>query len=125
MKALFTISLIVVFGGYYSQARSEIKERTIYFDTLKQGDPCTRDFYIKNVGSEPLIVFQANTSCGCDMGTWPRDPILPGDSGKLNYKYDSNRIGMLNKSMTIKTNDTIEPYIVVKFKGFVLPKESN
>lgn len=74
-----------------------------------------------NTGTEPLLVISANTSCGCDMGTWPKDPIMPGDSGKINYKYDSKRIGLLNKSMTIKTNDTIEPMIVIRFKGYIRP----
>lgn len=124
-STLLCVGMILIAFHSFAQSRAYIPERTLYFDTLDQGAPCTKDFYIKNIGSEPLVVYLANTSCGCDMGTWPKDPIFPGDSGKINYKYDSKRIGLLNKSMTIKTNDTIEPMIVIRFKGYIRPKSQN
>lgn len=123
MKSIMITILVFVSCAGWTQARLALNERILTIDTLYQGQPCTKEFYLKNIGSEPLIISTAKTACGCDVASWDKDPILPGDSSRITYKYDSNRIGPINKSMTIQTNDTIEPTVIVRFKGMIKPKE--
>ena len=34
----------------------------------------------------------------------PKDPILPGKSGEIKVKYDSNRVGPISKSVSVQSN---------------------
>ncbi len=100
-------------------AKMELNEMVHDFGTIHQNDACTYNLKVTNIGNIPLIILNASTTCGCDMATWPREPILPGKSAFVKYIYDSNRIGHFEKTMSITSNATI-PSIIVKFKGIVL-----
>ena len=39
--------------------------------------------YFKNEGEGPLIISNAQGSCGCTVPQWPRQPIAPGASGEI------------------------------------------
>lgn len=121
MKALIILLVVVVSSTAIAQAEIYVPESIHYFDTLQQGDRCEHFFYVKNTGNEPLIINTAKTSCGCDVATWPMEPIPPQGTAFIQYKYDSKRIGPINKSMTIESNDPDSPYLVVRVKGFVKP----
>jgi hypothetical protein len=60
----------------------------------------------KNTGNEPLIITNAKGSCGCTVPDWPKEPIAPGATGVIKVRYDTNRPGPINKSVTISTNVT-------------------
>ena len=57
-------------------------------------------FIFTNNGTEDLVISNAKGSCGCTVPSWPREPIAPGASGELKVKYDTKRIGLINKSVT-------------------------
>lgn len=125
MKTNLFVSLLLISVTSFSQSKIQMLEMSYDFDTLQQGDRCDHDFYFVNTGTEPLFISNVKTSCGCDVPSWSKEPVMPGDSSKINYKYDSKRIGPINKSMTINTNDSENPIIVVKVKGIILPKYEN
>jgi hypothetical protein len=125
MKNLITITtiiLVLISVNCNAQGKIKVKETLLNFDTLFQNDPANLKFWVYNVGNKPLIITKANTTCGCDMAEWPKHPIIPGDSAIIKYKYDSKRIGPINKSITIYSSDTSINYTVVKVKGNVLEK---
>ena len=78
-------------------------------------------FTITNTGNEPLTITRAKGSCGCTVPDWPREPIAPGASAKMKVTYATNRVGKINKSVTITSNATNSPTKVVRIKGEVLP----
>jgi len=59
----------------------------------------------KNVGNEPLIIKNARGNCGCTVPTWPREAIMPGETSELKIKYSTDRIGPINKKVTLTTNE--------------------
>ena len=71
-------------------------------DTLK-----LHSFIFTNTGQEPLVILQAASSCGCTRPTYPKEPILPGDSGVIivGYRGQGQRTGNFRKSVTVYTND--------------------
>lgn len=123
MKISTTIIGALLITNLYGQAEIEAIETVHHFDTIPQYGLVSHDFKFVNTGNEPLIISNAKTSCGCDVPSWKNDPVLPGDTLTVNYKYDSKRIGMINKSMTVTTNATNKPSIVVRSKGYILAKE--
>jgi hypothetical protein len=80
-------------------------EETHNFGNLKEGADASYDFMFTNVGKEPLIIQDCKASCGCTTPEWTKSPILPGQSGKINVKYDTKgRPGSFNKSIFIASN---------------------
>jgi len=77
-------------------------------------------FTITNTGTEPLIISNAKGSCGCTVPSWPREPIVPGDSAKMKVTYATNRVGPINKSVTITSNSVDNKVKTVRIKGEVL-----
>ncbi len=77
-------------------------------------------FTITNTGTEPLVITNAKGSCGCTVPTWPREAIAPGKSASMKVTYATNRVGKINKSVTITSNAKNAPVKVVKIAGEVL-----
>lgn len=94
------------------------------YGTIEQNSDGIRYFIFTNTGKEPLIISNAKGSCGCTVPTWPKEPIKPGEKSKIQVKYATDRIGPINKSVTISSNAS-EPTKVIRIKGTVLaPKTS-
>lgn len=74
------------------------------FGNLPRGANVYHEFEVTNTGTIPLVISNVQTSCGCDVPSWEKNVILPGKKGKIGYRYDSNRIGPINKTMTITGN---------------------
>ncbi|NEW77857.1 MAG: DUF1573 domain-containing protein [Gelidibacter sp.] len=78
-----------------------------------------RTFKFKNVGKSPLVINDIKSSCGCTVPKKPDAPIMPGDSGEIEVKYDTNRPGGFSKSITVASNAD-EPVKMLQIKGIVL-----
>lgn len=74
-------------------------------------------FIFTNTGTSELIISNAKGSCGCTVPSWPREPIAPGKTGELKVKYDTKRIGLINKSVTIQSNAVTTPTKIIRIKG--------
>ncbi len=83
-----------------------------------------RDRYVKftNTGTEPLVITNARGSCGCTVPIWPKEPIMPGEESEIKISYATNRLGKINKTVTITTNEGGKPH-VIKVIGNVSKKE--
>lgn len=90
-----------------------------YGEIDKGADPYCA-FMITNTGNEPLIISNAKGSCGCTVPEWEKEPIMPGESSVMKVKYDTKRVGPINKSVTITSNAVNSPTKVIRIKGKVL-----
>ena len=123
MKKIFVIVFISIFSlGIYAQdkvPKIEFETETIDYGTIEKGSDGVRVFKFKNTGDAPLIVSAVKSSCGCTVPKKPTAPILPGDSGEIEVKYDTNRVNPIRKTITVTSNaDT--PTVALKIKGTVI-----
>ena len=72
-----------------------------------------------NTGDQPLIISNCQGSCGCTVPKCETAPIKPGAKSSITVKYDSNRVGPINKSVTITSNAGNAPSKVVRIQGTV------
>ena len=94
------------------------------FGTMQKGAPCEYEFKFKNSGKEPLIIQNAQASCGCTVPSFPKEPVMPGQGGVIKVKYDSNRIGAFTKTVTVTSNAKNSPKIItIKGKVDAPPQE--
>ena len=88
------------------------------YGVIEQNANGVYDFVFTNTGTEPLLITNARGSCGCTVPTWPREPIQPGATSTISVKYDTKRIGLINKSVTITSNAETSTKII-RIKGEV------
>ena len=81
-------------------------EETVYnFGTILEGDIVTKEFNFTNTGTAPLLIVKASSTCGCTIPEWPKEPILPGNTGSIKVKFNSlDKMGDQNKVVTIFAN---------------------
>lgn len=100
------------------------ESEVVDYGTIEQGADGVREFKFTNTGKEPLIISNARGSCGCTVPTWPKEPIKPGESSVIKVKYDTKRLGVINKSVTITSNSTTVTKVVRIQGTIVAPKTS-
>jgi hypothetical protein len=97
-------------------------EKTVHdYGTIVQGGDGTCEFKFTNTGKEPLILSRPQSSCGCTVPTWPQEPILPGKSDVIKVTYNTNNVGMINKTVTVTSNAKTSK-VVLQIKGQVTAK---
>jgi len=123
MKHLITILFIGLISlsvnAQDKVAKIDFKSDTIDYGTIEKGSNGVRVFEFKNTGNAPLIISKVSSSCGCTIPEWPKGPILPGETGSIEVKYDTNRVNPIRKTITVISNaDT--PTVALKIKGEVV-----
>ena len=126
---LFVCAVSLLIVGIASQPRTvqattlvsmteEEKKADIKFDSLKIDlgtfsereavQNCT--FTFTNVGNAPLILNQAFASCGCTVPTYTKEPIKPGEKGKIDVTYNGKGkyTGHFTKTITVRSNAKTE-----------------
>jgi hypothetical protein len=78
------------------------------------------EFRFTNTGNEPLIIQKPKSSCGCTVPSWPKEPILPGESEVINVTYRTTKVGPINKTITVTSNAKTNSTVVLRIKGKVL-----
>ena len=100
-------------------AKIEFKTDSIDYGTIEKGSNGVRVFEFTNTGNAPLIISDVKSTCGCTIPKKPEGPIMPGETGKIEVKYDTNRVNPIRKTITVTSNaDT--PTIALKIKGEVV-----
>ncbi len=88
-------------------AKSSISFEEITFDfgTIKGGDVKRHNFIFTNTGSNPLVIFNVQGTCGCTIPGWSGKPVNPGDTGHIAIEFDSgNESGLQNKKVRVFAN---------------------
>jgi hypothetical protein len=123
MKKLFTILFIglisLSMNAQEKMAKIEFKDTTIDYGTVNKGDNGVRTFEFTNTGDAPLIVSKVSSSCGCTVPKKPEAPVMPGQTGEIEVKYDTQRVMPIRKTITVLSNAET-PTVSLKIKGEVI-----
>jgi len=100
------------------------EEEVFDFGKITQGEKVSHSFTFKNTGKKSLIISNAEGSCGCTIPEWPKQPILPDGTGKINVVFSSEgKSGTMEKTITIVTN--CEPATrIIRIKTEIIVAES-
>lgn len=114
LLAVFTMNAQELVNG----PEIEFEDMVYDYGTIKQHANGEGFFKFTNTGSAPLIIESAKGSCGCTVPSYPKEPIKPGESAEITVKYDTKRVGPINKSVRLTTNASEKP-VVLRIKGHV------
>ncbi|MFZ1748721.1 MAG: DUF1573 domain-containing protein [Saprospiraceae bacterium] len=85
-------------------ARLSFEMTTVDYGTVTKDSDPVRFFNFTNTGDQPLIIMDAKGSCGCTVPSFPKDAIAPGKTAQIEVRYDTKRVGVINKTITIISN---------------------
>ena len=94
-------------------------------DIAEKDGPQTCTFKVKNIGKDPLAIYEVVTSCGCTDATWTKEPLLPGKSGKITVTY-KNEDGPypFDKTLTVYLSAVKKP-VILRIRGIVHEKRQS
>jgi outer membrane lipoprotein-sorting protein len=150
MKKIVTLALLLVLGVTASNAQETSKatkkikastakistpkvdgagmvfvNETIDYGTIAHNADGKREFVFTNNGNKPLIITNAQGSCGCTVPTSPKEPIAPGAKGTIGVKYATDRVGPFTKTVTITSNAAGQATKTLTIKGTVLAGDAS
>lgn len=88
------------------------ESKIVDYGTLEQHGEPLRVLKFTNTGTEPLVIKNARGSCGCTVPTWPKEPVMPGEESTIEVRYATNRLGKINKTIKITTNEGGDPHVI-------------
>ncbi len=89
------------------------------YGTIVKSSTGVRFFKFTNTGDKALLITNAKGSCGCTVPSYPKEPIMPGESEYIKVKYDTKRVGPFTKYVTLTTNSVSNTTTRLKINGTV------
>lgn len=119
MKHILTFS--VLFAAFYlaqplaaqtlkavdnslNAGKVEWVDRQINTGNVPFGIPVFREFRVKNVSNENLLILQVKSTCHCTTVEWDKSPIAPGATGTIKVIYDGEKEGDFYRIVSVITN---------------------
>ncbi|NRB60896.1 MAG: DUF1573 domain-containing protein [Winogradskyella sp.] len=130
-RTVNTLLILVLAIGFFNASKSDInfldkkvaiikfETEIINYGTVEQYSDGTKVFTFINEGDAPLTITNVKTSCGCTVPSYSKTPILPGETGGINIKYDTKRLGNFTKTITVMSNAQ-EGNKILKIKGKIV-----
>lgn len=93
------------------------------FGSIKEdGGEVKHTFSFKNNSSKPVIILDVTTGCGCTTPSYSRKPVLAGQSGEIEVKFDpATRPGKFVKGVVVYTSLQEKPFNLT-ISGDVIPR---
>ncbi|MBR4215893.1 MAG: DUF1573 domain-containing protein [Bacteroidales bacterium] len=81
-------------------------DTTVYnFGTILEGEQVSTEFKYTNQGKADIVISKIETSCGCTVPEYDKDPVKPGERGSVRVRFDSNgKAGTQYKTIRIFSN---------------------
>jgi hypothetical protein len=126
MKHLMKLcAVIVAFVGLTAmqdgtKADFKFEKETHDFGKIVQGKPVSVDFVFTNVGEEPLIISNVESTCGCTVPKYTTAPVPKNGKGTITVTFNAAAVQPgFSKAVTIKSNART-PVKVLFIKGEVV-----
>lgn len=128
-KFLLSAAVLAITSGVFAQPQAKkvvdvakFEKETIDFGKIKQSIPAKGTFTVTNISATPLIIEQANPTCGCTISDYTKEPIAPGKTGVINATYNAANAGHFEKHLTVKFAG-VDEMKSITFTGDVLSAE--
>lgn len=121
MKKLFlTIAVVFAFvAATNAQGVLKFNKEVHDFGKVSEGPLATYNFEVTNTGTAPVVISNAQPSCGCTTPEYSKDPIMPGAKSVIKVGFNtSGRPGAFTKTISVASNAE-NASVVLTIKGEV------
>ncbi len=131
-KVVVFLAVTLVAGFLHTQSAAGQQHPEIHFEKTvydfgaipDDGGKVSHQFEFTNVGSAPMVLAHASSSCSCVDTDYPKTPIQPGDKGKIKVTYNPKKQqGMFHKAIQVHSNALSARVVVLYIKGTVEAEE--
>ena len=93
------------------------------FGTIDQGSDPFRYAVFTNTGKKPLHITTCKGSCGCTVPDWPKEAIMPNESGEIVviYRPTKGQAGSQQTKTVTVTANTEPAHTTLNIKASVNP----
>jgi Protein of unknown function (DUF1573) len=113
--------LLLAADAMAAQPAIRFDQEVYTFQPILEGDAVEVAFAFRNMGSQPLVIHDVSTSCGCTTAEYPSGPLKPGDRGVVRTTFDSRGYnGDVDLTLLVKSNDTKDPMKALHVRGKVV-----
>jgi hypothetical protein len=110
----------------------EFDSVTKQVDKVTDGEVVSLVFTFTNKGDAQLEILAVEPACGCTSALPVPNKVAPGQSGKIEIKITTEGLAAgsrtvaetvsMNKTVTVRSNDTRQPQVVLTINGTVAPE---
>lgn len=93
-KILLIPLTIFALGSFKAGAQSVFEDKVSFQTTVhnfgdipSDGGEVSFTFVFKNISEKPVAVYTVNSSCGCTVASWSKEPVLPGKTSEIKAVY--------------------------------------
>lgn len=104
VKELYLKQITGKSGDNRIQTIAEASPMEIDFGTFDKSETKEAVFTLTNIGSQPLVIIDVATTCGCVSPTFEKHPANPGEALKVTVKMQPKDDGFFNETITVKCN---------------------
>ena len=126
-KLLLSLTALVLTTGIFAQKKADevakFKSETIDLGKILQDHPTVATFEVTNISDAPLLIEQANPTCGCTISAYTKEPIAPGKTGTIKATYNAKNLNMFEKHLTVKFAG-VDDVKSITIKGEVIKDEA-
>lgn len=120
LPCLFLALLILDADAMAAQPTIRFDQELYTFQPVLEGDSVEVAFSFRNMGSQPLIIHDVSTSCGCTTAEYPSGPLNPGERGAVRTTFRFRGYsGDVDLTLLVKSNDAKEPLKTLHIRGTV------
>ena len=94
------------------------KTDAIDIGQIPQGKPIDIDFAYSNNSGKTVIISNVTAACGCTVGSYSKEPIAVGKSGKVTATFNAVAVGPFVKTISVFIDGEQTPKTLT-FKGEV------
>lgn len=103
---LWILSLLICLPSFFqSESKVEWVTPLVHdFGDIPHKVPAKFSFQFKNTSSEPLLIDNVRTGCGCTAPDWSYDATPVDSIGTINIIYDAKKMGFFSKKIKVFFN---------------------
>lgn len=128
MKRLLTLTLVCLALGTAVDATEESQgprirvDPTIFdFGKVRPGKALRREFRVRNLGDEPLVIERISRSCRCTSAETDASTLEVGASTPLRVGLETPRTpGPVEETVLIRSNDPKTPLLEIRLQATVV-----
>ena len=121
MKKSISLFVAILAFTFAASAQGVITFKSITHDfgKVKEGEKAVYTYEFTNTGDAPIIISNAQPSCGCTTPTWPQQPVMKSKEDKVKAGFNAAAPGPFEKTIFVKIKGVTAPY-ELKISGEVV-----
>ncbi len=126
----FILWIVLLYVGYNGAEglcktkgapRLNVPESFHSFGQIYRGEKVSHRFLLRNEGEAELEIQKVRASCGCTAAAPSQKVVPPGGEAYVEVTFDSrNFLGKITKTVTVSTNDPLEPVHTLTLEAHIL-----